>query len=208
MRHLFIFDYFRARRARSVVLNTLPSLPESVRLLSPVDRAATLAIANAMILVAADTWGTAAKSNPSSLKRKATAEMVMVLAAHHITLVRERLEPMQKRNMQDIAYSQAMREIRATELLICTMGASLVEGRKPGVAESWKLLIEARAHAVEGAKALAAFARHAKVPPLPQSKTIGKKLSGEILVKLASSPPPFLARKKPRAATGRAEAKA
>ena len=188
---MFRFGFFKERRARAVVQNTMPSLPEGIQLLAPVERAATLAIANAMLEAGADAWGPGVLKSPSALAKGVAVEAVLVLAAHHGRL-RESLESMQRRNMDDVAYSQAMRELRATEVLIGTLGAVLVEGRKPPVNEAWKLLWSARDQSLAGAKALAEFYHHTKASPVPRSKVRPGKLKAADLVLLASTLPPFL----------------
>lgn len=197
---MFMFGFFKERRARAVVQSTLPSLPEGIQLLGRVDRAATLAIANAMLEAGADTWGPQVLRNPNLLPKPACIEAVLVLANHHGQLRTQALEPMQRRNMEDVAYAQAMRELRATELLIGTLGASLVDGRKPAVNEAWKLLWESRDQALDGAKALVDFAKHAKALPVPKAKARPGKTMGADLVRLASTLPPFLRRKPAKAA--------
>ncbi len=168
---MFLFGFLKERRARSVVEGVLPSLPEGVQLLGRADRAATLGIANAMLEVAGSTWGGEALRDPASMPRRAAAEAVLVLAGHHVRLRTEQLEPMQRRNMDDVAYAQAMRQLRATELLIGTLGGCLLDARPAGVRASWKMLWDAREHAVDGGKALAAFMRHARARPVPVCKS-------------------------------------
>lgn len=189
---MFLFGFLKERRARSVVEGVLPALPEGVQLLGRADRAATLAIANAMLEVAAASWGPDALRDPAALPKRTAAEAVLVLAGHHVRLRTEQLEPMQRRNMDDIAYSQAMRQLRATELLIGTLGGCLLDSKPAGVRASWKMLWEAREHAVEGGRTLAAFMRHARARPVPACKSAPGKLTAADLVRLCSTLPPFL----------------
>lgn len=192
---LFTFGFLRVRRARTVVEGVIPSVPEGVQLLSRVDRAATLGIANSMLQVGAEEWGDEVLQAPARMQPRRAAEAVLVLAGHHVRLRTEALEPMQRRNMDDIAYAQAMRELRAVELVIATLGAVLLDTKPAGTRAAWKLLWDARDRHLDGAKALADFARHAKASPVLRPKSRRGKLTPAELVTLCSTLPPFLSAK-------------
>jgi hypothetical protein len=153
-----------------------------------------------MLDVAADQWGQAVLRAPSKLPPDVAAAAVLSLASHHANLVREGLEQMPERGMEDVGFAQAMRETRATEVLIATLGTCLNEGPKGDTAAAWGLLWKARQSAPQAAEALRQYGRHAKADPVPRSR---KRLQGASLAdlaKLASSVPPFLAARKPAAA--------
>lgn len=187
--------YFNERRARAIVLNVLPSLDQGVQNFSPIDRAACLAIVNALIESAADVWGKSVLQGPSATAKPKVVDMILHLAERHSRLMDESIDPMRKRNMQDIAYAQAMRELRAIELVVGTYGAVLVPGPKPSVSGTWRMLWSARGAAEAGAQALVAFSKHARAQPFPRSKR-RQKMSVADVVAMCSTLPPFLAPKK------------
>ena len=183
-----------------IVQNVLPSLDQGVQNFSPIDRAACLAIVNGFIEVAADTWGKPVMQGPSSMARPKVVDMVLHLAEVHGKLVAECLDPMRKRNMQDIAFAQAMRELRAVELVIGTYGSVLVPGSKPSVSGTWKLLWGARDAAESAAAALIAFSNHAKAKPFPIARRRARMSIADV-VAMCSTLPPFLGRRRVPART-------
>lgn len=194
-----MFGYFKRNRAKVVVQSVMPGLREGIQSLAPVDRAATLAIVNAMMEAAADQWGQGVLTAPTKIPRDTAAQAVVSLAAHHAKLVRDGLGRMQDRGMGDVAYAQAMRETRATEMLIATIGSCLHEGSKEEVAAAWGLLWKARGSTAEAAETLRDYARHAKVDPVPRSRRRLHAAGRADLERLASSVPPFLRPRKPAA---------
>lgn len=188
-------SFLKERRARAIVQNVLPSLDQGVQNFSPIDRSACLAIVNAFIEVSADTWGKPVMMGPSSMAKPKVVDMVLHLAEVHGRLVTNCLDPMKKRNMQDIAYAQAMRELRAVELVIGTYGSVLVPGPKPSVSGTWKLLWGARGVAEGAAASLIAFSKHAKAAPFPRSRKRARMSIGDV-VAMCSSLPPFLGRRR------------
>lgn len=187
--------YFNERRAKAVVLNVLPSLDQGVQHFSPIDRAACLAIVNALIEVAADTWGKGILQGPSATAKAKVVDMILHLADRHSRIMDESIDPMRKRNMQDIAYAQAMRELRAIELVIGTYGAVLVPGPKPSVSGTWRMLWAARGAAEGGAQTLVAFSKYTRTQPFPRSRR-RQKMSVADVVAMCSTLPPFLGRKR------------
>ncbi|AOG03476.1 hypothetical protein BSY19_5114 (plasmid) [Bosea sp. RAC05] len=164
--------------------------------LSPVDRAAVLSLVNALIDLAADKWGPGVAVKPAGIKRDVAADIVAKLASSHSRVLTERLEPVQKRGMKDMTYAQAMRQIRAYEVVIATLGVCLSEGPKDAVMQAWKLLWASRAHAGEAAASMMRFGTHAGIDPLPLSRRLRGPIKSADVERLASTLPTFLMRKK------------
>lgn len=188
-----MFKFLRVRRARTVVEQVSSGIAENIALLPPVDRAATLAIANAMLLAAAEPWGKDIVLNPYGLHRDVAVELVFELAQRQTHILNDVLVPLQKRNMDDVLYAQSMRQLRAVEVLISTVGVSIVPEAKDSAIAGWKMMWKARGNAEDAASVLVQFHKHAGSRPLPQIP--GRKVGRQELIDLARTVPPFLRKK-------------
>lgn len=191
-----MFSFFRQRRARTIVQQVKTDLVRGVQDLSPVDRAAVLALVNSLIDLSADKWGQAVALKPASLKPDVAADIVGKLADSHSRVLIERLEPVQRRGMKDVTYAQAMRQIRAYEVAIATLGIVLLDGPKDAVAQAWKLLWASRNHAAEAAASMMRFGAQAGIDPLPLSRRLRGPVKEADVERLASTLPVFLTRNK------------
>jgi hypothetical protein len=200
-----MFRFLRVRRARTVVEQIVPTLLEGLKALPEVERACTMAIANAMLLAAAKERGSQILSDPYSLEAGLASDIVMEMAGIHGGILHEILVPLHKRNMGDVMYAQSMRQIRAMEVVMVTIGGSLAPEVRFYAREGWKILWSGRNHGEDAASTLIQFAKHARSRPLPSIP--GKQITRADIVRLAASVPPFL-RKKKRAAPARKITKA
>lgn len=197
-----MFGFLRERRARTIVAQVCPDLADGIGMLSPVDRAGVLAIANALLEVTAEAWGKEVLRKPASLGKDTISDIVCKLADHHSRVLKELLEPLSDRGMEDISYAQAMREIRASEIVIATLGAPLTGTKQPSVAQSWKLLWAARGEAAEAAQTLMRYAKHAGADPVPRTKARRGPPKQDDIARLASTLPPFFQKRRPAKPAG------
>ena len=191
-----MFSFFKERRARTIVQQVKTDLVRGIQDLSPVDRAAVLSLVNTLIDLSADKWGPAVAVKPVTLRRDIAADIVTKLADSHSRVLTERLEPVQRRGMKDVTYAQAMRQIRAYEVTIATLGIVLLDGPKDAVAQVWKLLWASRDHAAEAAASMMRFGAQAGIDPLPLSRRLRGPIKAADIERLASSLPAFLSRSK------------
>lgn len=190
-----MFGFLRVRRARTIIEQIGPGLADNLAKLPLVDRAATLAIVNAMLLAGGQQWGPKVAQAPHRLTKDTATEVIFELAERQSQVLNDVLIPLQKRNMSDVVYAQAMRQLRALELMIVTMGAAIDPLASRRAVAGWKVLLKARASASEAALVLIQYSQHAKARPLPAIQ--GKTLTRANLVELAQIAPPFLIKKTP-----------
>ena len=185
-----MLSFFRRRRARTIVEHVRSSLMAGLAALSGPDRAAVMAIANALIDVAAERWGAAVANRPMTLDPDLASEIVVALSESHERVFEERLQPISNRGMEDVAFAQSMRQLRAYEVVIATLGAS-----GSVVGEAWKLLWLARDNAAQGAEELRRFSKFADADPVPRSKKLRRRAELADLVRLSTTLPAFFLKK-------------
>lgn len=194
-----MLNFIKVRRARSIVEQVGVDIVDSLSALSPADRAATMAIANAMLLAASKRWGKAVLDAPETIETKSAMTMVFELAAMHQNVVSGYLEPMRHRGMQDVTFAQGVREARAAEIVVATVGMALIPESRQRVVQAWKVLWNARTEAEDGIALLLQFASHSKTSPFP---AIGIRMDKPKAMQFATSIPPFLRPKTPSARPG------
>lgn len=191
-----MLSFFRRRRARTIVEHVRSSLMAGLTALSGPDRAAVMAISNALIDVAAERWGAAVANRPMTLNPDLSAEIVVALSESHERVFEERLEPIANRGMDDIAFAQSMRQLRAYEVVIATLGAAAADKSSGSVVgEAWKLLWLARENAAQGAEELRRFSKFADADPVPRSKKLRRRAELADLVRLSTTLPAFFLKK-------------
>ena len=191
-----MLSFFRRRRARTIVEHVRSSLMAGLTALSGPDRAAVMAIANALIDVASDKWGAAVATRPMALEPDRAADIVVALSESHERVFEERLQPIAGRGMEDIAFAQSMRQLRAYELVIATLGAAAADKSSGAVVgEAWKLLWLARGNAEQGAEELRRFSKFANADPVPRSNKLRRRAELADLVRLSTTLPAFFLKK-------------
>lgn len=190
-----MFGFLHERRARTIAAQVAPALTAGLRRMSPVERAGTLAIANAMLEVCADTWGDRARSAPLTLPRDTVVAIIRQLGDGHARVVHEGVIPAQP-DASGGSQAQAIRQMRAFEILIATFAMRLSPDYKAHAVGAWKLLASARTEAREAARALALFAKATGAEPVPRSRRRPAAPRAEDYQALASTLPPFLTRSK------------
>lgn len=198
-----MFKALRARRARSIVEQVSAGMEAGIDSLPAVERAGAMAICNAILKASADHYGREVETSPQSLHRDRAVEIVSELAATHASVLQGVLLPLRKRNMDDVIFAHAMRQVRALEVMIVTYGSAFVPEVRQVCRDSWKSLWLAREHAETAADLLIQFHRHAGSRPLP--KYGSGKVSRSELIELARTVPIFL-KSKPASPKSKASA--
>ncbi len=197
-----MFGVFRERRARAAMALVVGSVGEGVGLLSPVDRAATMAIANALLSVAAEHWGRVVVERPQALSGATAATIVNMLAESHGKAL-SALKAYGDRGMGDATYSQAMRQVRATEVAMGAVGRRFTgpEGVRE-VNGAWKALWNARGMADEAATVLLRFTKvSGGADALPRTASRNGPYVRDDVVRLASTLPAMFRRPAPKPPT-------
>lgn len=192
---VIMFLFIRIRRARTIVEQIGVNLDQGLIAMSPAERSATLAIANAMLLAASKKWGKGILTAPQNTMRKVAVDIIFDLAAVHSTIINSDISEFNHRGVQDISFSQALRQVKATEIVLATIGCAIVPETKNRVIPAWKTLYNARTHAKDALKLLIQYGKFAKTSPLPSVP--GMKIDSQKVLQLATSAPPFLRPKKP-----------
>lgn len=190
-----MFNFFKVRRARTVIEQVGVGLEEGLSAMPPAERSAILAIANSMLLAAAAQHGKDVINNPFGLSTSVSVALVFELASTQTAIIDGFIEPMRDRGMGDVIFAQAMRQVRAVELVLATIGVSLVPEMKQKAVHGWKILWNARPHAADGVALLQQYASHSRSRPLADVPNM--TMDGNRVRSLASSVPPFLRSKKP-----------
>lgn len=185
-----MFKAMKARRARSVVEQVSAGIEAGIAALPAAERSAAMAICNAILKASGDHYGRKYEADPQSMPRDMAVEVVRDLAATHSSVLKEVLLPMHKRNMDDVIFAQAMRQVRALEVAILTFGTAFVPEVRVVCRQSWKSLWQARGNAKIAADLLIQFHKHAGSRPLPRFGS--GKVSRNELVELARTVPEFL----------------
>jgi hypothetical protein len=189
-----MFGAVRQRRTAMAALSVSESAPRGVSALPLPERAAALAVANAMLRVAAVTYGQDALARPAALPRKTLFRIVADLAEAHAKLL-DILAASEGKGMKDPDFAAAMRQLRATETLMLTFGAVLAPQCAEAMRRCWKALWTARGSALDAVRILRRYETGfgADALPLPDG---AEPWTDREIAKLAASLPPMFVRKK------------
>lgn len=178
--------FFEKRRVSAHLGRTLPTLPTRIAAMTPIERSAALATANAVLLAVHDDSGVPVATRPHTIPAATAVSLVSALTLQRrvtVDAVKDAGE-----TVSPISLAQATREILAYDLVACTIGTALGQTDGRLVSTSWRDLVSGSAP--KAVELLAAFARETGTYPLPIRRD--RKWTTEQVVRLASSPPPFV----------------
>lgn len=183
-----MFSFVKERKALAALAAVSPGVEALILTTGPAERAAALAVANAMLLAGASQWGRAFSHAPMKLDRETACDALSVLADRHAKLEMAASE-LSGRPPADPQISACRWEVAATQAVMVTAGASLGREHAVSARKAWTALALGRRHADEGVKALLLHAKAYSAPPVPEVG--GKKADRAYLISLASSLPPM-----------------
>lgn len=157
------------------------------------ERSAALAVANAMILAGAETWGRNFSHQPMKITQQVAIEAIKHLSDHHKS-IEASASDLRGRPPGDLFVSACRWELIATKLVIITAGASLRRSYASAASRGWKDISHSRQHASDGVRLLESYAREYGVTPIPTFK--GKEVNRALLMSLATVLPPMFRAKK------------
>lgn len=171
--------------AASLVVRTISALP-------PAERSAVMIVAHAMLRDAAKDYGKEVLSNPTKLPKTDLAEILARLGVSHRKLSAS-LAAVADHVSGDVVYKGTLRQIRATEVVIVTVGIGWDKALLVPARQVWKSMWTARTHAVEAVRLVMAFQTAMHERALPASQAGGP----EQMVLLATTVPAMFRTKAP-----------
>lgn len=187
-----MFSFVKERKAEAALSAIVGGLEGVVSSASPVERAAAVAVANAMLIAGSKQWGREFSHAPMKLSREIASDAVSVLADHHAKLEMA-ASALSGRAASDPQISCCRWEIVATQVVMITAGASFGKLYADAARSAWRTLSSARIHADE---AVAAMLYHSKAYSTPPVPACGRKTDRDGLLALASTLPPMFRKKK------------
>ncbi|MGY3582443.1 hypothetical protein ACVIGB_000633 [Bradyrhizobium sp. USDA 4341] len=183
--------------AATLVVRTMSSLPAA-------ERSAVMIVAHAMLRDAAVDYGKDIVANPTKLPKTDLAEILARLGATHRKLSAS-LAAVADHVAGDVVYKGTLRQIRATEVVIVTVGMAWDKALLVPARQAWKAMWAARTHAVDGVRLIMAFQAAMHERALPESQAGGP----EHMARLATTLPAMFRPKtpQPQAAAARAAGK-
>ena len=163
--------------AAALVVRTISALPAA-------ERSAVMIVAHAMLRDAAIDYGKEVLSNPTKLPKVELAEILARLGASHRKLSAS-LAAVADHVSGDVVYKGTLRQIRATEVVIVTIGMGWDKALLVPARQVWKCMWTARTHAVEAVRLVLAFQSAMHERALPESQAGGP----EKMVVLATTVP-------------------
>lgn len=159
------------RRARDAIDVAQPALARTIAGMEMAERAAVMIIAHAMLRDATQDYGMAVIANPSKLRKEAVTEFLTRLGTAHRRLTAS-LDAVSEHVAGDLVYAGVLRQIRATEVVIVTVGIAFDRTLIAVVKQTWRGLWQARTHAVDGVRLIQSFERamHERALPASQPK--------------------------------------
>lgn len=189
-----MFSFVKERKAEAALAAISPGVLALIGSATPTERAAALAVANAMLLSGAAQWGRAFSHEPMKISREAACDALCVLADHHLKL-EGAAGSVVGRPPSDPQVSACKWELVATQVVMVTTGASFGRQYADVARKAWQALSAARRNAPEAVRALMEYARAYSIDPVPPVN--GKNADRDYLSALASSLPPMFRRRKP-----------
>lgn len=183
-----MFSFVKERKAVAALEAIAPGAVATVTSATPVERAAALAVANAMLIAGMSQWGREFAHAPMKLPREAAVDALCVLADHHAKL-EQSAEDLSGRPAADPQISACRWELAATQVVMVTTGAGLGRQYASAARECWKVLGASRRHADGAVKAMLRYAKAYSVDPVPAAG--GRRPDRARLLSLASALPPM-----------------
>lgn len=184
---IFGLNFFTRRRARRATFAARAALAGAFAGQPPAERAAIMAVANAILASVAARHGDAVLLRPAALRKDEAAAIIAELSVS-ITKLSLSLDRLSDRDFGDPVLDGVHRQMRATELVVGTLGTALDPSGKRIVAEAWSALYGARRHAKAAVAALLAFQEETGISPVPE----GVPSRPADLLAMATTAPPFL----------------
>lgn len=183
-----MFLFFKKRRLLGHVAKSLPTLQDRIRVLTPVERGATLALANAVLLSVGYDRGVDLARNPHRLPPDVATDIGFMLVEEHQKVLGG-LDAMGE-TIPEAIMRQAIRQVLAFEIVLSTLAISIDRDLVRQVEPAWRRLCDGTIARQGAVAALVSFFRETGTLPLPLVG--GRKWSAGQLKTLVVATPPFL----------------
>lgn len=180
--------FFKKRRLLGYVAKSLPTLQDRIRSLTPVERGATLALANAVLLAVGHDRSVDLARSPHRVPQDQAVDIGFMIVEQHQKVLGS-LDAMGE-SIPEAVIRQAIRQVLAFEIVLVTLATSIDPSLVQQIIPVWKRLCEG-AIATQGAvEALLAFFKETGTLPLPLVG--GRKWTSGQLRTLVGASPPFM----------------
>ena len=182
------FAFVKERKAEALLGNAAENIMDFVQQLTPTERAAALAWANAALLAGRAEYGRELAHAPTRLKSELAVKAVMDFGAYR-RQIEDTVDTVNARPAHDPAVSAYKWELLGSQVVMVTAGAALTKQSRTAAREIWAVLGKATPYAREAVRAMMIYGKTYDVeviPPVPNKK--GDKA---FLLALASSLPPM-----------------
>lgn len=185
---MFEFAFVKERKAEALLTNAADNIMDFVQQLSPTERAAALAWANAALLAGKTEYGRELAHAPTKMRPEMAIKAIMDFGAYR-RQIEDAVESVDSRPAHDPAVSAYKWELLGSQAVMVTAGAALTKQSRTAAREIWSVLGKATPYAREAVRAMTIYGKTYDVeviPPVPNKK--GDKA---FLLALASSLPPM-----------------
>lgn len=185
---MFEFAFVKERKAEALLGNAAANIMDFVQQLTPTERAAALAWANAALLAGKTEYGREIAHAPMRLKPEIAVKAVMDFGAYR-RQIEDALESVNNRAAHDPAISAYKWELLGSQAVMVTAGAALTKDARQAARAIWEVLGQSIPYAREAVRLMTIYGKTYDVeviPPVPNKK--GDKA---FLLALASSLPPM-----------------
>lgn len=177
-----------ARRYEKHLLLISSKLRSLLVSLSPAEKAAAIAVANAMLLRGASAWGNSVTHSPKDIPLKTLSDALDVLFSRYNDIT-AKMDNLGEFEVGDPYVSACKWELAAVQLVILTISVRLSKTYSSAALSSWKQLWKYRRFAPDAVNLMVRYAETYGVPPLPLPD--GKKINKSYLMALSSTLPPM-----------------
>jgi hypothetical protein len=185
---MFEFAFVKERKAEALLANASANIMDFVQQLTPTERAAALAWANAALLSGKSVYGREIAHAPMQLKPEIAVKAIMDFGAFR-RQIEDAIEGVDNRASHDPVISAYKWELLGAQAVMVTAGASLTKDARQAARAIWEVLGQSIPYAREAVRLMTIYGKTYDVeiiPPVPNKK--GDKA---FLLALASSLPPM-----------------
>lgn len=185
---MFEFAFVKERKAEALLSNAAENVMDFVQQLSPSERAAALAWANAALLAGIPEYGREFAHAPTKINPEKAVKAIMDFGAYR-RQIEDAAESVNDRPAHDPAVAAYKWELLGSQTVMVTAGAALTKQARGAARDIWAVLGKATPYAKDAVRAMLIYGKTYDVeviPPVPNKK--GDKT---FLLALASTLPPM-----------------
>lgn len=182
------FAFVKERRAETLLGNATANILDFVQQLSPSERAAALAWANAALLGGIPEYGREFAHAPTKIRQDKAIKAIMDFGAYR-RQIEDAAESVSDRPQHDPAVAAYKWELLGAQTVMVTAGAALTKEARAAAREIWAILGKATPYAAEAVRTMLIYGKTYDVEVIPAVPN--KKGDKAFLLALASTLPPM-----------------